>query len=162
MRLHRFFAIALILAALLLAACNDRGETQTPSGTPVDVTAFHGTYSVQGVATQDDCGVGTFTGSIVLSGRADGTSLIVTLTAQGFTGTAQRIYNGRMEADGTFRASGSGRISTLGGSNGSYTGTLLGKASPQTITAVESMVVGQVDCTRPSNTVTWAVNGRRS
>ncbi|MBM3939783.1 MAG: hypothetical protein FJ318_02590 [SAR202 cluster bacterium] len=157
--MRRLVGLAVAIAAASIVAACGLIDDGPPEGT--DVSALHGTYAVQGVVTQDDCGASAFTGTLVLSGKADGTSLIATLTAQGATGTGQRVYNGRMEPDGTFRASGSGSMLLRSGA-GSYGGTLLGKASAETITAVESLTLRQeAGCASASHTVVWAVNGRR-
>jgi hypothetical protein len=120
----------------------------SPSPPAINVSGFYGTYSVGLSVTSQSCGEFPVfidpTGTLVLSGRTDGSGLSATMTERGVSRTYE---GGRMDANGRFGGFFSGlvpgfaptdRITPRHDASGSISGTVSGR----TVGGTEDLTYG--------------------
>jgi hypothetical protein len=126
----------------------------------------YGTYFINFTVTSQTCSFPIIpgpTGTLTLAGNPDGSGLTVTIVERGNTRTYQ---NGRLEADLTFSAKGSGVIlglvaSALSGppiNRHDFTGSVSGRVSGRDIQGSENIVYG-APC--PGSTAIFSFQGSR-
>lgn len=129
----------------------------------VNVAGLYGTYNVGLRVTQQNCEEPAFpaaSGTLALSGNANGTSFRAVLVERGTT----RVYNGEMKADGSFSGSGGGVFAGIVGSGPGvinrhdYTGSIQGRVTGTSVSGTEFVRYG-VPC--PGRTLELAFSGSK-
>jgi uncharacterized protein YjdB len=107
------------------------GSAVLTVSTPVNVDALLGTFNVSASKSTDTgCNFSnSFTGQVQLSGNSDGTSLTARMIER-----LTRVYAGTMAPQGSFSSSGTGDLNGF-----SYSGTLTGQVTGNTIQGVETL-----------------------
>jgi hypothetical protein len=113
----------------------------------VNVGGLYGTYNVNLRVTQQNCEEPAFpapTGTLTLSGNANGTGFRAVLVERGTT----RVYSGDMKADGSFGGSGGGVFAGVTGprpgviNRHDYTGTIQGRVTGTSVSGTEFVRYG--------------------
>jgi len=111
----------------------------------VNVSALYGTFNVGLTVRRQNCETPVrpgASGTLALSGNANGTSFRAVLVERGTT----RTYSGEMKADGSFSGSGGGVIAEIRGSEvnrdsvinrHSYTGSISGRVTGTSVSGTE-------------------------
>ncbi len=110
----------------------------------VNVAGLYGTFNVALQVRRQNCETPVrpgASGTLALSGNANGTSFRAVLVERGTT----RAYNGEMKADGSFSGSGGGVIAEFRGpgpgviNRHSYTGSISGRVTGNSVTGTETV-----------------------
>jgi hypothetical protein len=136
--------IVAVVSLMSLAGICDKTIAPTPTTTTTtttiapapNVSAFYGTFQVDATKASDTgCNlVPTYRGNIQLDGQSNGTNV----TAVVREGNSIRSYAGTMQSNGSFTLSGTGG-SLVNGVQFTYTGTFVGTATANSITAAETL-----------------------